>query len=188
VSPVEDGGTVKIWGVSDRRTATPAHLSLRLLDFAGRELWRRDQDVRLTANASGVLVSLGKREILAGQDAAKVVLVAELTEGPKRLSRNTLSFVKAKDLDLPAADIHTDVEPRPDGAFTVRLTSRHFARDVMLSTTSSGGVPVVDGFFEDNAFDLLAGETATVVFRPATSTTVAALRAAVRATSLVDTY
>ena len=45
-----------------------------------------------------------------------------------------------------------------------------------------------DGFFEDNAFDLFPGETATVVFRPRTSSTVAAVRAAVRAMSLVDSY
>jgi beta-mannosidase len=188
VSPVDDGAAVKIWGVSDRRAATAAHLSLRLLDFGGREVWRRDVDVHLPANASNLITAIAKREILAGQDPHKVVLVAELTEGGRPLSRNTLLFVKAKDLDLPAADIHTDVEARPDGAFTLRLTARRFARDVMLSTTNERGVPAVDGFFEDNAFDLFPGETATVVFRPRTSSTVAAVRAAVRATSLVDSY
>jgi beta-mannosidase len=179
---------VKIWGISDRRTATAAHLSLRLLDFTGRELWRRDVDVHLPANTSNLITAIAKREILAGQDPKKVVLVTELTEAGKRLSRNTLLFTKAKELDLPAADIHTDVEARPDGAFTLRLTARHFARDVLLSTTSAAGVPVVDGFFEDNAFDLFPGETATVVFRPRTASSVAAVQAAVRATSLVDSY
>jgi len=189
VSPVEENGVVKVWSVSDRRTPVSAHLSLRLLDFNGRELWRRDQDLRLPANASHLLANFSRREILSGADPRRVVLVAELTEGNTRLSRNILSFEKAKELELPMPDVHVDVEPRDEGAFTVRLTSRRYARDVWLSTTDgTTGVAAVDGAFDDNDFDLLPGETATVVFKPRTSTTLAALRAGLRATSLVDSY
>ena len=44
----------------------------------------------------------------------------------------------------------------------------------------------VDGFFEDNYFDVLPGETATVAFKPRTPTTPAALQAALTATSIAD--
>ncbi len=47
VSPVEEKGIVNVWAVSDRRTETPARLTVRLVDFQGRELWRKEQDVRL---------------------------------------------------------------------------------------------------------------------------------------------
>jgi len=193
VSPVEDGSgsgaAVKVWGVSDRRTPTAAHLSMRLLDFSGREVWRRDDDVRLSPNASHVLVTVPKRDILAGgADPKAVILVVELTEAGRRLSRNTLTFVKAKDLALPAAEVHADVEARADGAFTVRLTSRRYARDVMLSTTDAAGAVAVDGAFDDNDFDLFPGETVTATFRPRTSTTAEAFRAALRVVSLVETY
>ena len=189
VSPVEEDGVVKVYSVSDRRTPVSAHLSLRLLDFNGREVWRRDQEVRLPANASHLLANVSRREILGGADPRRVVLVAELTEGNTRLSRNTLSFVKAKELELPTPDLHVDVEARDDGAFTVRLLARRYARDVWLSTTDrTTGIPAVDGAFDDNDFDLLPGETTTVVFHPRTATTLAAVRAGLRALSLVDSY
>ena len=162
---------------------------MRLLDFAGREVWRRDQDVRLPPNASGVLAAVPRREVLAGgADPTRVVLVVELTEGARRMSRNTLTFVKAKDLALVFPDIHADVEARADGAFTVRVTSRRYARDAMLSTTDATGAVTVDGAFDDNDLDLFPGETATVTFRPRTSTTAEALRAALHVVSLVDSY
>ena len=46
------------WAVSDRRTDTPARLTVRLIDFQGRELWRKEQEVRLAANASQVYLSM----------------------------------------------------------------------------------------------------------------------------------
>ena len=184
------GNGLQVVVIPDRRTPVAAHLSMRLLDFSGREVWRRDDEVRLAPNASHVLVTVPKREILAGgADPKAAVLVVELTEAGRRLSRNTLTFVKTKDLALPASDVHADVEARADGAFTVRLTSRRYARDVMLSTTdNSSGAVAVDGAFDDNVFDLFPGETATVTFHPRTSTTAEAFRAALKVVSLVDSY
>ena len=46
----------------------------------------------------------------------------------------------------------------------------------------------VDGFFDDNYFDVLPGETVTVTFRPRAATTPAALQAALTATTIADTY
>src|SRR4029077_20889001 len=79
VSPVEEKGTVNVWIVSDRRTDTPAHLTVRLLDFSGRELARREQDVVLAANASRLYLSVGRKEILGAADPKKVMLVAEVS-------------------------------------------------------------------------------------------------------------
>ncbi len=202
VSVVEEGGTVKVWGISDRRTDTGAKLLVRLIDLSGRELWRREQDVRLAANASHPHLTLSKREALGGADPTRVVLVAELTEGGRRLSRNVLSFVKTKDLELPAPELKTEIEARAAGSFAVKITARRFAKNVYLTSlglAGAGGADAstgagagqgsgVDGFFEDNTFDLLPGETATVVFRPNAPTTPDALRAALRVTSIVDSY
>src|SRR5205814_196776 len=96
----ESGGAVRVYGVSDRRAETPARLSMRLLDFDGRELWRKDSDLRLAANASQVLFSAARAELLRGADPKRVVLVAELNEGGQRLSR-ALHYFVTKDLALP---------------------------------------------------------------------------------------
>jgi hypothetical protein len=70
----------------------------------------------------------------------------------------------------------------------VRLLARRFARDVVMSTTGPTGAVGVDGFFEDNDFDLFPGETATVIFRPRAPATAEAVRKALHAMSLVDSY
>src|ERR1051325_8561584 len=47
LSPVEENGEIRVYGVNDLRVETPGHLALRVLDFDGRELWRKDSEVRL---------------------------------------------------------------------------------------------------------------------------------------------
>ena len=55
------------------------------------------------------------------------------------------------------------------------------ARDVYLTTAS-------DGFFGDNYFDLLPGETRTLSFKPAAPTTLQSIQTSLRATTIADTY
>lgn len=181
VSPVADKDSVSIWTISDRRTDTTARLTVRLLDFGGRELWRRDQDVTLPANSSRTALAFRKKEALAGADPKTVMLVTELTENGKRLSRNILWFEKTKDLALPKPGLAVAVSAGANGAVTVAVTAQKLARNVSLQ---SG----VDGLFDDNYFDVLPGETVTVAFRPRVPTDIDSLRTAIGARTIADTY
>jgi beta-mannosidase len=189
VSPVDHKGSLEIWGVSDRRTDTPARLTIRVLDFSGHELGRRDQDLTLAANSSQLLVSFRKKELLGSTDPRRVVLVAELSEGGRPagplLARNLFWFEKTKDLELPKPQVTLDVTPsRPgiDGAFTIVVRANALARAVRLDAGT------IDGSFDDNYFDLLPNEATTVTFRPHAATTLAALKTALHATTIVDSY
>jgi beta-mannosidase len=190
VSAVEEGDAIGVWGVSDRRQNTDAKLVVRLIDFGGKEIWRREQDVRLLANTSHAYLTMKRAEALAGADPARVVLVAELSEGGRRLSRSVLSFVKTKDLALPPPDLHLDVEARDGASFAVKITARRFARSVYLTSMrpANGQGAGVDGFFDDNYFDMLPGEVTTVSFRPNGPTNIEALRSALGAISINDSY
>jgi beta-mannosidase len=190
VSVVEDADAVQVWGISDRRTDAAVQLTVRLLDFNGHQIWRRDQDVRLVGNSSRAYLTLAKRDALASADPAHVVLVAELTEGGKRLSRSVFSFVKTKDLDLPAPELQLGVEARADATFAIKITARKLARAVHLTSMDAvdGKMVGVDGFFDDNDFDLLPGETAMVSFRPNDPAAAEGVRARLRAISIVDSY
>jgi beta-mannosidase len=186
VSPVEEKGVVNVWAVSDRRTDTPARLTVRLIDFQGRELWRKEQDVQLAANASGVLLSMPRAQALGGADPTRVVLVTELSAQGQSLSRNLLSFVKTKDLELPVPELRVEVGAGAGGALAVTVTTPVFARNVYLTAVEPGAA--LDGRLEDNFFDLLPGETRTVLFHPAQPMTPAALQGALRATTLASSY
>jgi len=180
VSPVVDGGSVRVHVVSDRLTDTRAQLSVRLIDFDGHERWRRDSPITVPANASRVQLTLSRREALAGADPHQVVLVAELAQDGQRLSRNLLFFVKSRDLELPDPALETAVDPRA-GVTTVKVTARRLARDVWLTAEDGAS-----GSFTDNFFDLLPGETTTVGWNPGPAGP--ASPPGVRARSLRDTY
>jgi beta-mannosidase len=185
VSPVLDKGVVTIYGVSDHRADARAKLAVRLLDFAGNVLTRFEQPMVLAANSSRPYMNFKEGDILKGADPSKVVLVTELSlegapGGPT--SRNLLFFKKTKDLQLPKPDVKLAVTAGANGTLAVSVGARQLARNVFLASGA------VDGFFDDNYFDVLPGETVTVSFRPRAPTTPAALQAALTATSIADTY
>ena len=74
------------------------------------------------------------------------------------------------------------VAPGADGALAVTVGAKQLARNVFLATGA------IDGFFDDNYFDVLPGETVTVTFRTASTDDAEALQAALTATSIADTY
>jgi beta-mannosidase len=183
VSPVEEGGRVQVFVVSDRLADTRAHLAVRLVDFDGKELSRHEQDIVAKANTSGVAWTGSKRDLLRGVDPARVVLVAEVREGASVLSRNLMMFEKTRDLALPPPELSVAVEARGADA-SVRVTAKRFARAVYLATADG------QGSFSDNFFDLLPGESATVEWKgpPGTSADAARLSAALRIMTVRDTY
>jgi beta-mannosidase len=184
VSPVEESGTVRVFVVNDRLSDVRARLTVRLVDFDGKELSRHDQDVVAKANSSAPLWTGSKRDLLRGADPARVILVVEVREGGAVLSRNLLSFMKTRDLALPQPEIQVAVEAKGADA-AVRLTARRFARAVYLSTGTG------EGTFSDNFFDLLPGETVTVTWKgPPGGPPVDAARlsTALRIMTVRDTY
>jgi hypothetical protein len=54
--------------------------------------------------------------------------------------------------------------------------------------TANGQGAGVDGFFDDNYFDMLPGEVTTVSFRPNGPANIEALRSALGAISINDSY
>ena len=88
--------------------------------------------------------------------------------------------------------------------FDVTVRAERFAKAVVLSMTDPAtGRMAIDGFFDDNAFDLLPGETVTVHLRTrppstppradgaaaaAVGPTAQQVRAALRVMSIADSY
>ncbi|HEU4597745.1 MAG TPA: glycoside hydrolase family 2 protein, partial [Pyrinomonadaceae bacterium] len=193
VSPHEQDGRINIHLVSDRTTRTPAELRVTLLDFTGRVLFDKREDVNVEPLSSAVRLSLTKSELLKGQDPRSVFLNCELTEKGATTQRNAatesdaattgnrLFFVPFKELRLATPEIVTNVEPH-GRAFRIRLRARTLARGVHLSAGTT------DGSFSDNFFDLLPGREVTVEFRPRRAATLAALRRDLKVCSLADAF
>jgi beta-mannosidase len=181
LSTVEEAGEIHVYGVSDLRAPTRGQLTLRLVDFEGRELWRQASDVTLAANASAVLSTWPRASALQGADPAHVVLVAELASslGGEHLARSLFYFEKTKDLALPEPELSVAVTPHASGAgASVRVAARRLARAVRLEADPAPARR--EEMFSDNYFDLLPGEAVTLEWNGAVPR--------VKATSIRDTY
>ncbi|HZU85368.1 MAG TPA: glycoside hydrolase family 2 protein, partial [Polyangiaceae bacterium] len=174
VSTVDEGGALSVHVVSDRRDDAPVRMVLRLVDFGGRDLWRRESDERLEAGTGRVHFTRSRADVLGGAQPDRVVFVAEVFERGALLGRSLHYFVATKDLALEDPELRVQVGRSADRTI-VQVAASRLARGVRLSSDSG------DGTFSDNYFDLLPGEAASVDYTgPVTDR--------VNAISVRDTY
>ncbi|SNR97526.1 beta-mannosidase [Hymenobacter mucosus] len=182
VSPHEEADNVRVYVVSDRTTATPATLQVRLLDLGGKVLYKQDTPVQVAPLTSQVYLDVPKAKLLKGHDPKRVVLSCELTASNKTLSTNMHYFALPKEMALPKASISATWQQTTDSTYQVTLKSKALAREVWLSLSQG------DGFFDDNYFDLLPGQTKTLTFKSEGTTSLAELRKHLTIKTLADAF
>jgi beta-mannosidase len=181
VSPHVEGGLLKVYIVSDKTSALPATLRVRLMDFDGRTLLDESRNVNVASLASQVYLdwSMKKLADAGGADTSHVFVVAELTAGGAQISRNIAYLAPVKEIHLKPAQLRVQVTGA-NGSYKVRITSPVLARSVYLSFGS------LDGTVSDNYFDLLPGETTEITVNSAAS--LDALKAQLKVISLTDAF
>ncbi|MBI9033134.1 MAG: glycoside hydrolase family 2 protein [Bacteroidales bacterium] len=157
VAPRIEEDSVRIHIVSDRLSSIQSQLNLKLIDFNGKELWTQSMDITIEANSSNSIFEISKKELLKGYNENEVLLVAECLEADQLLSSSKLYFLPVKDLTLPQPTIKHQVEKIVKG-YKITLNTDKLAKNIHLE------FPDVEGFFTDNYFDLIPGETVEVVF------------------------
>ncbi len=181
LSPHEDNGQIDFYVVSDRTSATRAHLNISLMDFEGHTLTSMGQDVEVAALQSRSYFSVSESDLLRGQDRSKVFIFCELLVDGKAVSSNELFFQPYKDLGLSKAQISTSIN-RIRSGFTIALTTDKFARAAYLSVENAGGT------FSDNYFDLSPGRTTEVEFHAHDPITLNEFRRRLKVRSLADAF
>jgi beta-mannosidase len=183
VSPHEEGDQVRFYVVSDKTTALPGKLQIRLLDFNGRSLFNQTSAIQIEPLTSKAYVSISRAKLLGKQDPKKVVLSCEVQQANGQvLSDNTYYFALPKEMALPKASIQSTWKQTNDSTFQVTLQSKSLAREVNLTLTEK------DGFFVDNYFDLLPGQKKELTFRSQGPVTLAELRRQLVVRSLADAF
>jgi beta-mannosidase len=168
--------------VSDKLQAVSAQIHTRLLDFSGKSLSDKTQDVQVPAQSSAVYFTLDEKELLGAADPKKTFLVFDLMVGGQSVSRNLIFFDTMHNLDLPAS-VHVDASVAGGGAgYEVTLRSAVLARSVYVSFGD------LDVQTSDNYFDLLPGEAVTVKLKTPASLSVDQLRSALQVVSLTDAF
>ncbi|GGF06429.1 beta-mannosidase [Hymenobacter cavernae] len=182
VSPHEEGDQVRFYVVSDRTSAVPASLQVRMLDFNGKVLFKQSASLQVEPLTSKVYLEISKDKLLKGQDIKKVVLACDLQANGTTLSTNTHYFALPKEMTLPKTNVSATWARTTDSTYQVTLKSTALAREVYLSLAQG------DGFFGDNYFDLLPGETKVLTFKSEGATSLDELRKRLVVRSLTDAF
>jgi beta-mannosidase len=190
VSPHLENGSVKVYIVSDKMSATAAMLHVRLRDFDGKVLLEDKQNVSVDPLASKVYLDwpLSKLTQAGAVDTASVFVEAELMSGGKVSSRNLIYLAPTKEVHLKPATLQTQISKAAaptqskgtTNNYIIRITSAVLARDVYVSFGA------VDATISDNYFDILPGETVEV--SATTHATLEELKAQIKIVSLTDAF
>ncbi|HEY4739281.1 MAG TPA: glycoside hydrolase family 2 protein [Candidatus Acidoferrales bacterium] len=182
VSPFRHDGKVEVYVVSDKLQPVNGQIRTRLLDFSGKSLTDKTQDVQVPAQSSAVYFTLDEKDLLASADPRKTFLVFDLTVGGQNVSRNLIFFDTMHNLDLPES-VHVDASlDSSNGGYSVTLRSPALARSVFLSFGDLDVQP------SDNYFDLLPGEPRTITLKAPAQSSSDQLRSAMQVISLTDAF
>ncbi|HEY0702392.1 MAG TPA: glycoside hydrolase family 2 protein [Candidatus Acidoferrales bacterium] len=182
VSPYAHDGKVDVYVVSDKLQPLSGTIHARLLDFSGKVLSEKTQDVQVPAQSSAIYFTLDQKELLGDTDPKKSFLVFDLAVGGQQTSRNLVFFDTMHNIDLPKpAKIETSLAGST-GPYTVTLRSTTLARSVFISFGD------LDVQTLDNYFDLLPGEAVTVTLKAPASVSLDQLKSAVQVISLTDAF
>ncbi len=154
ISIEENNGSMKIFIVSDKLKDINAKLELNIINFDGEEYWSKEQFVDVTANSSSIYF---EKEI---NDFSKNnhLLSAKLISEGKTIASNIYYFLPPNRLDFHEPHIKREITKTENG-YGIVLTTDKLAKNVFLSFDG-------DGFFSDNYFDLLPGESKEIGFVP----------------------
>ena len=180
ISPFAHDGVVDVYIVSDKLQPTAGQVRMRLLNFDGKTLLDKTQDVQIPAQSSAVYLSLNEKEFPATYDPDRTFLVFDLNVAGQTVSRNEVFFDRMRNLQLPLkATIAADITGSgPD--YTITLRSPVLARNVYISFGD------LDAKLSDNYFDLLPGEA--MVIRLTASAKLDQLQRAMKVISLTDAF
>lgn len=177
VAALRDEGVTRVSLLNDRQQGLQATWRLRVLDLDGTRRGEQRHTVALPPLSALEVGRFADADLLKGADPTRTVAVVELFDGASLLSQQVVYFVPAKALALSPARI--DAELRADGdGYVLTLRSSTLVRALWVAFDS------VDATLDDNALELVPGETVTIRLR--SEADLDTLRDALRFTSLAD--
>ena len=147
ISPVVEGGDLKVYAVSDRLENTSGRLQLQVCQFDGTVVHHWGKSVGISGNDSRVCFSAPLAKLLEGADRGTVYVRVDYTDKSGRVYHNNYCLGKQKDVDYPKVDLQTEVRSI-EGGYEVMVSADKFARAVCLSVADNESV------YSDNYFDV----------------------------------
>ncbi|MBN1876431.1 MAG: hypothetical protein JXA33_19560, partial [Anaerolineae bacterium] len=175
----DEGSRVRPFVINETREYWQGTLHWSLETLEGEKVASSSEAVTVSPVSVTGLQSLDFANALKVYGAARLVFVAGLYDGEKRLAWQTVAFVPEKRMDLPDPELHWTVAEE-DEQLAITLSSRTFARFVWLQMEGA------DTIFSDNFFDLPANWMVQVHCPLPASWTIEQAEHALRVRSLAD--
>jgi beta-mannosidase len=157
--PIVEEDSLSIYGVSDLQADTNLVLGIRTIVFDGKEAFKQpDKPVLIDPYASRIVEKIELKKLFSGTkpESAVVEIILKNANGLP-ISRRLFYAAPARKMKLPKTVVVMEAKPAI-GGYELTLQSDKLAKNVLISTNT-------DGFFADNYFDLLPGETKKVFFK-----------------------
>ncbi|MEK0266118.1 glycoside hydrolase family 2 protein [Stenotrophomonas rhizophila] len=177
VAALRDEGVTRVSLLNDRQQGLQATWRLRVMDLDGTQRSEQQHTVAVPPLSALEVGRFADADLLKGADPARTVAVVELFDGATLLSQQVVYFVPAKALALSPAKIDSALRTDGDG-YLLTLRSPTLVRALWIDFDG------LDAALEDNALDLVPGETVTI--RLTSAADLATVRSALRLHSLAD--
>jgi beta-mannosidase len=179
ISPIEEEGIIKLYGVSDRLKKTSGTLSVQVIDLDKGFVSESKHNITIPANSSTLCRQENVNELLKGISRKEVVIHLEYKVKDGTVYENNLFLAKHKEIHFPQVTIDRQITA-VNGGYDVTLTADKFARAVFISLEGK------DDFIKDNYIDLLPGKAVTINVQ--TNLLPAAFEKHLKVVSFVDAY
>jgi len=152
VDELDDG--VSVWVINDSASSARGHLSIRVMDFTGREKSSMEKTVRVGAGEVVRIGPFSRKELSVTDESGEFVHTVFKPDGSSAVEE-TGFFARPKSLKLP--DPGLDVKVRRSGRrLGAEITSKRLAYGVWLALKNHPAA------FSDNFFTLIPGATRRV--------------------------
>ncbi len=152
--PSSDESEIALSVVNDTLRDTSVTIETWLVDLAGKRRPFRSFECSAPTDRAVTAATIARADI-----PENMLLFWSFTAANGMTGEGHHATVTYKSLDLKPSGLSLDVQPFSGGVFEARVTAKGLALHVMLEADCAGR-------YSDNAFDLTAGETKTVIFTP----------------------
>ncbi|MBK3519119.1 beta-mannosidase [Carboxylicivirga marina] len=146
-----------IYCVSDNFDDKQGRLELEIVDFEGNKLWSYQDEVKVKANTSSIIFKKPLKELLKGINTTNAVLSTKLFAEGELVYSTTSYFKEPMELNLPSPKLKV-LTKKTDVGYEISISTDMLAKNVYLSFDEA------EGWYSNNYFDLLPGETKTIIF------------------------
>lgn len=158
VAPYLHGDTLDIFVVSDLYKSLKGNLELTLSDFSGKMVSHKRETISIGGATSKKIATYKVSSLLDKQDKGNVVLHCSFKANDRKYEAIQY-FDQMKNITLPSPQIGIEATKNNTDECLITVTTDVLAKNLTLYYKG------VAGIFSDNYFDLLPGQSKTIVLR-----------------------